>query len=86
MSHLAYELITIMLNKELHILRQSLIKLYDYAWVIIIGSRRKSDYPLSLVFIGIWGNLVGPIAWMQSLWQVRRKGQSQLSLTLEPVP
>jgi GT2 family glycosyltransferase len=76
-GHVAYHLSTLIYDHDLRALMGLLIKLPRYHLKRIIGWLLGSrTYPLSLTFLEIAGNLIGPFALFRSLWRVRVNGRS----------
>ena len=77
-GHVAYHLMTWLADGDRRAvvrLLYSLPKTYlRRAWQRIRG---RSDYPLSLIAVEVWGNLAGPIALWRSRRRARRLGPSE---------
>ncbi|MCP4415322.1 MAG: glycosyltransferase, partial [Chloroflexi bacterium] len=52
---------------------------------LILWALRRDDYPLHLILLEIWGNLIGPIVLWRSRWRVRRQGNSQQYVSVQDV-
>jgi GT2 family glycosyltransferase len=76
-GHVAYNITTWLQDADWRGLWRVLIVLpLVHLQRIIIWFRGKSDYPLSLIFLEIIGNLAGPWSLWQSHRRVRREGRS----------
>jgi GT2 family glycosyltransferase len=82
-GHVAYHLTTLLCDRDLrallrlgvHLPRYHLKRIYQEIKRRLCG--KESDYPLSLIFLEIAGNLVGPWALWRSRRRVKREGRSQ---------
>ena len=76
-GHVAYHLTTLIRDHDLRALVQIAVRL-PATHILRIAKRLagKSAYPLSLIFLEILGNLVGPFALLRSRLRVRREGRS----------
>lgn len=54
-----------------------------YLWRLLQIAAGRSPYPLSLVLLEIWGNLVGLGALVPSRWRVKREGRSAPYIPVE---
>ncbi len=52
---------------------------------LILWALRRDDYPLHLILLEMWGNLIGPIVLWRSRWRVWRQGRSQPYLPVRNV-
>jgi len=78
-GHVAYQLTTLVRNREARAIVRLLLELPRvYWWRIRERALGRSEYPLSLVLLEIAGTLAGPLAWWQSRRRVRRLGKSTL--------
>jgi GT2 family glycosyltransferase len=74
----AYHLTTFFEDHDLRGLMRIFIELpRAYKWRIQERLRGRSEYPLSLILLEIWGNLVGFKALWDSWQRVKREGRSQ---------
>ena len=74
----AYHLTTFLEDGDLRGLMRLLIELpRAYKWRIKERLRGRSDYPLSLIMLEIWGNVVGFKGLWDSRQRVKREGRSQ---------
>jgi GT2 family glycosyltransferase len=77
-GHVAYQMTTLFKDQDLRALVRLFVELpLTYLWRIRTTLAGKSDYPLSIAFIEVAGNLAGPWALWQSLRRVKRLGRSQ---------
>ena len=77
-GHVAYHLTTLLRDGD----RRAIFRLFielprTYLRRIYQRLRGRSSYPVSLIFLEIWGNLVGPIALWRSRRRVAREGSSE---------
>lgn len=83
-GHVAYHLTTFRKYRDWRALLQICLWLpLLHIWRIWQRLRRRNNYPLHLNVIEIAGNFLGPWAWVQSLWRVRRLGRNY---TQDPAP
>ncbi|MEP0911472.1 glycosyltransferase [Leptolyngbya sp. GB1-A1] len=76
-GHVAYHLTTLLRDKDWRGLVQILIGLpLAHSSRIYYRLRGWSDYPISLILLEILGNLIGPLALLQSRWRVMCEGTS----------
>lgn len=80
----AYHLTTFLEDGDLRGLIRLFVELpKSYKWRIKERLRGRTDYPLSLLALEIWGNLVGFKALWDSHQRVRREGRSQQYIPAE---
>ncbi|RYD48834.1 MAG: glycosyltransferase [Verrucomicrobiaceae bacterium] len=73
----SYHLTTLCRDRDLRALFTLLVHLPKYHWSRIKSCMRgRGRYPLSITFVEIKGNLMGPVALWQSIRRVRREGRS----------
>jgi glycosyltransferase involved in cell wall biosynthesis len=76
-GHIAYHLTTLIKDRDWRALVRVLIPVSrSHLWRIKRRLRGRSAYPVSLVLLEWWGNLVGPFALWRSWRRVRREGRS----------
>jgi len=86
-GHVAYHLTTLTRDHDLRSVKRLVVDLP--AWRIRqVWSRlrHRSTYPLSLVALEIWGNLLGPIGLLRSRLRVWRLGRSAQPGSPRPLP
>lgn len=77
-GHVAYHLTTFLRDGD----RRAIFRLFfelprAYLRRIYQRLRGRSNYPISLILLEIWGNMVGPFALWRSRRRVRREGRSE---------
>ncbi|MFW2439119.1 MAG: glycosyltransferase family 2 protein [Arenicellales bacterium] len=77
-GHVAYHLTTLLRDGD----RRALFRLFvelpqTYIKRAYQRLRGRSNYPISLILLEIWGNMVGPFALWRSRRRVRREGRSE---------
>jgi glycosyltransferase involved in cell wall biosynthesis len=78
-GHVAYHLTTLLRDHDLRSLKRIFVDLPVWRVRQVWNrAQSRSTYPLSLVALEIWGNLVGPIALVRSRLRVRRWGRSDV--------
>ncbi|MBD2176715.1 glycosyltransferase [Pseudanabaena sp. FACHB-1998] len=78
-GHVSYNLTTWLRDGDWRGLYQIFVALPLYhAGQLVNCFLRKNDYPLSLIFLEIWGNLAGPWSLWRSRIRVNREGYSAL--------
>jgi O-antigen biosynthesis protein len=83
----AYHLTTFLEDGDLRGLIRLLIELpRAYKWRIKERLRGRSDYPLSLIALEIWGNLLGFKGLWDSQQRVKREGRSQAYVPVSQRP
>jgi GT2 family glycosyltransferase len=81
-GHVSYHLMTFMRHGDVRALCRLWFELPRVRawqiknWVVLRKSKDWSRYPLSLILLEIWGNMVGPWALWKSHQRVRREGRS----------
>jgi GT2 family glycosyltransferase len=76
-GHVAYQLTTLARDREWRAIPRLAIELPGvYLRRLRDRLRGRSEYPLRLVLLEIFGTCVGPFAWLRSRWRVRRLGRS----------
>lgn len=76
-GHVAYHLTTLIRDRDLRALTRIFVDLP--AWrvrQVWARMRHHTTYPISLVLLETWGNVVGPLALLRSRFRVRRLGRS----------
>ncbi|EDX85742.1 glycosyl transferase, group 2 family protein [Synechococcus sp. PCC 7335] len=77
-GHVSYNLTTWLRDGDWRGLYQIFVGLPTYhAYRIVKLLLRKSDYPLSLILLEIWGNLAGPWSLWRSRLRVSKEGRSE---------
>jgi len=83
-GHVAYHLLTLLQDGDRRALFRLLYELpKTYLWRIKERLMRRSDYPLSFVWLEMLGSLLGPLALWQSRQRVRREGRSAAYVPVE---
>jgi glycosyltransferase involved in cell wall biosynthesis len=86
-GHVAYHLTTLVRDHDLRSMKRLLVDLpawrFKQVWA---RARHRSTYPLSLVALEIWGNLVGPLALGISWLRVKRNGRSVVTAAAPAQP
>jgi glycosyltransferase involved in cell wall biosynthesis len=81
-GHVAYHLTTLGRDRDLRSLKRLLIDLPSWrvqqVWARL---HHRSNYPLSLVALEIWGNIIGPVALLRSRLRVLRIGRTVPEVT-----
>ena len=86
-GHVAYHLTTLARDHDLRALKRLFLDLPAWRFGQIWSRlRHHSNYPLSLVALEIWGNLVGPVGLLRSRLRVRREGRSSRSAVAAEAP
>jgi GT2 family glycosyltransferase len=86
-GHVAYHLTTLLRDGDPRGLIRLLVELpYAHLTRIVRRLRGKSAYPINLVLLEVWGNLLGPWALLRSHRRVRRQGRSVPPAAREPRP
>ncbi|HYG62805.1 MAG TPA: glycosyltransferase, partial [Thermoanaerobaculia bacterium] len=76
-GHVAYHLTTLLRDGDPRALVRLLFELpRAHASRILRRLLGKSPYPVSMILLEIWGNLLGPLALLQARLRVRRWGRS----------
>lgn len=74
-GHIAYHLTTLWKDRDLRALTRVLVPISrSHLWRIKRRLRGRSAYPVSLVMLELFGNLVGPVALWRSWLRVKREG------------
>jgi len=81
-GHVAYHLTTLGRDRDLRSLKRLLIDLPSWrAQQVWARLHHRSNYPLSLVALEIWGNIIGPVALLRSRLRVLRIGRTVPGVT-----
>jgi len=86
-GHVAYHLTTLVRDHDLRSLKRIFVDLP--AWrvkQVWARSSHRTTYPLSLVTLEIWGNLVGPVALLRSRLRALRIGRGKPALPQPALP
>jgi hypothetical protein len=81
-GHVSYHLMTLLRHGDVRALHRLFLELprgrvwQIQNWVTQRKSKDWSRYPLSLILLEIWGNMVGPWALWKSHQRVQREGRS----------
>ena len=77
-GHVSYHLTTLLRDGDRRAIPHLLFHLpYSYLFRIKNRLRGRKHYPVSLIALEIWGNLVGPFALWRSRRRVQREGRSE---------